>query len=101
MIRPTLSEIKQRVSTLRRPSNQNPPGHMFDDVHELMAIVAGLQEDVKNRDRDIRTLGAQVKTKNRELTKTIGTIRRSSLVDYYWKKEIVQLITKAMRIEKE
>jgi hypothetical protein len=101
MIRPTLSEIKQRVATLRKPSNQNPPGHMFDDVHELMAIIAGLQADVQNRDRDIRTLGAQVKTKNRELTKTIGTIKKSSLVDYYWKKEIVQLITKAIRIEKE
>jgi len=101
MTRPTLSEIRQRVSTLRKPSNQNPPGHMFDDVHELVDIIAGLQEDIKNRDKHIRSLGSQATARNRELTSTIKTIKKSSLIDYYWKAELIQLITKTIKPEKE
>ena len=60
--KPTLAEIKVRVSTLRKPANDNPPGHIFDDVHELVAIIDGLQNDVKNKDKHIQDLGRQAKT---------------------------------------
>jgi len=97
MNRPTLTEIQERVSRLRKPRNQHPPGHLFDDVHELVAIIAGLHEDIKNRDKHLRTLGAQAKTRNRQSTDIIGTIQQSSLIDYYWKKELVQLITQTIK----
>ena len=95
--KPTLAEIKDRVATLPKPTNTNPPGHLFNDVHELMAIIGGLQNDVKNKDKHIQELGRQAKTQNRQLTETIKAIQGSSLVDYYWKNELTQQISKAMK----
>ena len=97
LLKPTLAEIKDRVATLPKSTNNNPPGHLFNDVHELMAIIGGLQNDVKNKDKHIQELGRQAKTQNRQLTETIKAIQGSSLVDYYWKNELTQQISKAMK----
>ena len=95
--KPTLAEIKERVATLPKSTNNNPPGHLFNDVHELMAIIGGLQNDVKNKDKHIQELGKLAKTQNRQLTETIKAINGSYLVDFYWKKELIQQISKTMK----
>ena len=62
-----------------------------------MAIIGGLQNDVKNKDKHIQELGRQAKTQNRQLTETIKAIQGSYLVDYYWKNELIQQISQAMK----